>query len=118
MTKPSYHYEIRFNVPGQLREKYEEWIKTEAFIDWITYKTVSGFEVYYNDQGMSPESKFVFRFNSLEDWATFIGSEIHNTMIKSLKTFTEMLEGQLWQQGSLRLNCNGGHRDCFVTEPL
>lgn len=113
-------YEITFDVPGQRRDQYYSWLETDA-VDWFAHESVEEFEVYHNDQGLSPGVKFVFRFDSLRAWATFVGSDEHATATEALETFTERLDGQLWQRDSLCLDCgpeiDGGSPGDGAAEP-
>ena len=113
MTDPPHRYEITFDVLGQRRDEYERWLETHA-IDWLAHETVAEFEMYHNDQGLSPELKFAFGFDSLQAWAAFVSSDEHEAATETLETVTERLDGQLWQRDSLSLNAgstmaDGGH---------
>lgn len=103
MVKTPYVYEIEFDVCGDCREKYEEWLAAEA-IEWIVHESVAGFESYHNEPGMSPETKLIFEFESFEEWAEFVTSTEHDARTDSLESGTEQLNATLWHRGGLCLD--------------
>jgi|GEM_PF-521809 hypothetical protein len=96
-------YEIEFDVPPCRRESFDDWL-TEDVVEWVSHGTVAFFEVFQNDTGMSPEVKFVFGFETLEQWATFVGSDAHDAAIDSLSQLAENREAVLWQRASVKLD--------------
>ncbi|MFW6435850.1 MAG: hypothetical protein ACOCY1_05655 [Halovenus sp.] len=103
MERPPYEYEVAFDVSGGRREDYDEWRRTGA-LQWLAHEDVAEFAVYHNDQGLSPSVKFVFAFESLRAWASFVVSDEHEAAVDSLRTLTEQLDGMLWQRGGLSLD--------------
>jgi hypothetical protein len=73
-------------------------------VEWVSHETVAFFEVFQNDTGMSPEVKFAFGFETLEQWATFVGSDEHEAAIESLSQLAENREAVLWQRASVKLD--------------
>jgi len=102
-----YTYEIEFDVLGGCREAYEQWL-AENSMEWITHKSVTTFDVWENDKGMSPEVKFLFGFASLQSWATFVNSECHMAAKDGLKQLVTDLNGTLWERDSIRLDATDG----------
>jgi len=96
-------YEIEFDIPACHREAFEEWLSTEV-VGWVNHEAIRYFEVFRNDQGLSPEVKFVFGFETLEQWATFVGSDAHDAAIDSLSQLAENREAVLWQRASVKLD--------------
>ncbi|MFC7139996.1 hypothetical protein ACFQMA_09135 [Halosimplex aquaticum] len=96
-------YEIEFDVPARNRESFEDWL-SEDVVEWVSHETVAFFEVFQNDTGMSPEVKFVFGFETLKQWATFVGSDAHEAAIDSLSVLAENREAVLWQRASVKLD--------------
>jgi len=96
-------YEIEFDVPARRRESFEDWL-SDDIVEWVSHETVVFFEVFQNDTGMSPEVKFVFGFETLKEWATFVGSDEHEAAIDSLGTLAENREAILWQRASVKLD--------------
>ncbi|MEF8827204.1 MAG: hypothetical protein V5A27_12835, partial [Halapricum sp.] len=88
-------YEVEFDVPGQHREAYDTWLDVEV-IHWITHDAVAEFRVYHNDQGLSPETKLVFEFESIETWTEFVSSDEHDRATAQLETLTDRLRATLW----------------------
>ena len=96
-------YEIEFDVPARHREGFEDWLSEEV-VEWVSHEAVEYFEVFQNDQGLSPEVKFVFGFETLQDWATFVNSDAHDVAIQRLSTLVENREAVLWQRASVKLD--------------
>ncbi|MEF8827454.1 MAG: hypothetical protein V5A49_00370 [Haloarcula sp.] len=96
-------YEIEFDVPARRREAFEDWV-SDDIVEWVSHETVAFFEVFQNDTGMSPEVKFVFGFETLKEWATFVGSDEHEEAIDTLETLAENREAVLWQRASVKLD--------------
>ncbi|WP_135821977.1 hypothetical protein [Halostella litorea] len=103
LTRISHVYEVQFDVPGQCREAYDAWLEADA-LRWVTHYTVAGFEVFHNEQGLSPETKLVFEFESLREWARFAGSDTHRAAIDRLESLTEHLDATLWERDDLQLS--------------
>jgi len=111
MLNTNTRYEIELDVAGSHREAFESWLSTDV-IDWVSHEAIASFEVFTNDQGLSPESKFVFEFETLEDWARFADSDVHEEAVESLNGFTETRNAVLWRRGSVKLDgavSDGGH---------
>lgn len=98
-----YTYEIEFDVMGSCRQEYDRWL-SEQSLDWVSHPAVTTFDVQYNTNGLSPEIKFTFGFSSLEQWTTFIDSEIHAAAKETLRSVTTRLNGTLWKQGGIKLD--------------
>ena len=96
-------YEIEFDVPARRREPFDEWL-SEGLVEWVSHETVASFDVFQNDTGMSPEVKFGFGFETLEQWAAFVGSDEHENAIDRLSLLAENREAVLWQRGSVKLD--------------
>ena len=96
-------YEIEFDVAGSQREAFESWLSTEI-VKWAGHEAVASFEVFANDQGLSPETKLVFEFETLGDWVEFVDSEVHADAIDRLNGFTETRNAVLWRRDSVRLD--------------
>ncbi len=96
-------YEIEFDVPASHREQFENWLSEEV-VTWVSHESVGYFEVFQNDKGLSPEVKFVFGFERLEDWTTFVGSEEHEFAIERLEHLAENREAVLWKRASVKLD--------------
>ncbi|MEF8824991.1 MAG: hypothetical protein V5A18_01035 [Haloarculaceae archaeon] len=102
------HYEIRFDVPGRHREAFEEWLSTDA-VSWLNHDSVVSFDVFQNDTGLSPEVKFVFGFETLDDWASFVGSDEHEAAKERFETVADNREAVLWQRASVKLDDTPDH---------
>lgn len=96
-------YEIEFDVSGHYRDDFESWLSEEV-VEWVSHESVASFEVFTNDQGLSPESKFVFEFETLKDWARFADSDAHENAVKRLNGFTETRNAVLWRRDSVMLD--------------
>jgi len=95
-------YEIEFDIVGACRAEYEQWL-AENSMQWVTYETVNSFEVWHNDKGMSPEAKFIFGFNSLQQWASFVNSDTHADAKDALRQVVTGLNANLWERDSIQL---------------
>jgi len=98
-----YAYEIEFDVMGSCRQQYDRWL-TEQSLEWVSHPAVTTFDVQYNTNGLSPEVKFTFGFSSLNEWTTFVDSEIHHAAKETLRSVTTHLNGTLWKQGGITLS--------------
>lgn len=98
-----YSYEIEFDVIGACRDDYDCWM-AENSIGWVSHKAVTTFDVWHNDKGMSPEVRFVFGFQSLKQWASFVNSDVHASAKDALKQVTTGLNAQLWERSSIQLS--------------
>lgn len=98
----AFMYEIEFDIIGACRAAYEQWL-AENSMEWVTYETVASFEVWHNDKGMSPEAKFVFGFETLEQWASFVNSETHMEAKDALRQVVTGLNANLWERDSIQL---------------
>lgn len=103
MHQDHLHYEIVFDVPGRNRESFERWLSADA-IGWLNHDSVASFEVFQNDTGLSPELKFVFGFESVQDWACFVNTDEHESTMHRLETLVDNREAVLWQRASLKLD--------------
>ncbi|MEF8843785.1 MAG: hypothetical protein V5A62_19540 [Haloarculaceae archaeon] len=117
------HYEIEFDVPGRRRDAFEEWLSADA-VAWLNHDSVATFDVFQNDTGLSPELKFVFGFETLEDWAAFVGSDEHEAAMERFETFADNREAVLWQRASVKLDetpdrpiGDGGSSDVSTRQP-
>lgn len=97
------HYEIQFDVPARQREAFERWLSTDA-VTWFNHSGVASFEVFQNDTGLSPELKFIFGFETLEDWTAFVNSLEHEAAMQRFETLTDNREAILWQRASVKLD--------------
>jgi antibiotic biosynthesis monooxygenase (ABM) superfamily enzyme len=97
------HYEIEFDVPSRHRGAFEEWLSEDA-VTWLNSDSVASFDVFQNDTGLSPEVKFVFGFETLEDWASFVNSEEHEAAMERFETFADNRKAVLWQRASVKLD--------------
>jgi quinol monooxygenase YgiN len=96
-------YEIEFDIPACHREAFEEWLSTEV-VGWVNHEAIRYFEVFRNDQGLSPEVKFVFGFETMADWATFADSDEHEAAVERLGELVENRDAVLWQRASVKLD--------------
>lgn len=110
-----YTYEIEFDVLGGCQDAYEQWL-AENSMEWISHESVTTFDVWENDKGMSPEVKFMFGFTSLQSWATFVNSECHAAAKDGLKRLVTDLNGTLWERDSIRLDTAGNELPATLTE--
>ena len=110
-----YTYEIEFDVLGGCQDAYERWL-AENSIEWVTHGSVTTFDVWENDKGMSPEVKFMFGFTSLQSWATFVNSECHTTAKDGLKQLVTDLNGTLWERDSIRLDTTDSELPATVSD--
>ena len=101
----AYTYEIEFDILRSSRTAYEQWLAQNA-IQWVSHQAVTSFAVEQNRNGLSPEIRFRFGFRSLERWATFTDSEIHQEATGTLRDVTTGLSGTLWEQGGIRLDAD------------
>lgn len=97
------HYEIKFDVFSRHRDAFNEWLSADA-VAWLNNDRVASFDVFQNDTGLSPELKFVFGFETLDDWAAFVNSDEHEAAMDRLETFADNREAVLWQRASVKLN--------------
>jgi len=108
-----YSYEIEFDVIGAYRDDYDCWMAQNS-IRWVSHSAVSTFDVWHNDKGMSPEIRFVFGFQSLKQWASFVNSDVHADAKDALKQVTTGLNAQLWERSGIEL----GNDACQETTAL
>lgn len=101
--KPPYVYEIEFDVIGSRREEYERWLRRHC-LDWITQRSVAGFETRSNEQGLSPEVKFVLEFDSFEEWARFVESDEHRRTAETIGAVAADRDATLWERAGVRLD--------------
>ncbi len=101
-----YSYEIEFDVIGACRSDYDCWM-AENSVRWVSHPAVTTFDVWQNDKGMSPEVRFVFGFQSLKKWASFVNSDVHANAKDALKQLTTSLNAQLWERSSIQLSQEG-----------
>ncbi len=104
-----YSYEIEFDVVGACRNEYDRWMADNS-LNWASHHAVTTFDVWHNDTGISPEVRFVFGFQSLKEWATFVNSDVHASAKDTLKTVTTGLNAQLWERSSIQLSPAASHR--------
>lgn len=95
-------YEIEFDVSASHREEFDDWLSSEV-VDWVNHETVAYFEVFQNEKGLSPEIKLSFGFETVRDWATFVGTEEHKAAIDRLRTVAEDRDAVLWERASVKL---------------
>lgn len=98
MTVPSrdlYEYDVEFAIPGQRREPFEEWRPT-ATCRWGLDHRVVSFEERHNDTGIGPETRFVFEFETLEDWAGFVEGRAHSENMETLRALASTVRATLW----------------------
>lgn len=117
MHAKHHHYEIVFDVPGRHREAFERWLSSSA-IEWLNHAEVASFDVFQNDTGLSPEIKFVFGFESVQDWTGFVNSDEHEAAMHRLEMLVDNREAVLWQRASVKVDDigdeeipNGGPND-------
>ncbi len=97
------HYEVHFDVPSGRHDAFEEWLSSNV-VEWINHESVAHFEVFRNDTSLSPEVKFVFGFETLRDWASFVNSDEHRAAMDRFETLADNREAVLWQPASVKLD--------------
>lgn len=90
-----FEYDLEFVVPGQNRAAYEEW-RPQATCRWGFDDRVVLFDEQHNDTGMGPECRFVFGFESLRDWASFVEGPAHSENMATLQELASEVRGTLW----------------------
>jgi hypothetical protein len=117
------HYEIVFDVPGRRRDAFETWLSEDA-VTWLNHDRVATFDVFQNDTGLSPEVKFVFGFETVKDWASFVNSDEHEAAMERFEVFADNREAVLWQRASVKLDdtadqpvSDGGRDDAVNGQP-
>jgi hypothetical protein len=95
-------YEIEFLISVEDRNGVDEGFSVDI-LDWIAHEAVCDFQVYRTEHGHTQELKFVFRFESLDDWLTFTSCGSHDRATQRLQRRTEQLSARLWHRGSLPL---------------
>ncbi|WP_200531690.1 hypothetical protein [Halorubrum sp. LN27] len=96
-------YEIEFDVPARNREAFQDWLSGEV-VAWVSHGAVGQFSVFQNEKGLSPEVKFVFEFETLQDWAAFAGSDRHEDAVNRLEALVENRNATLWRRASVKLD--------------
>ncbi|MEM4781076.1 MAG: hypothetical protein QXG03_05905 [Halalkalicoccus sp.] len=104
--KPPYVYEIEFDLLGSHRDEYERWLDRYC-LDWINQRSVAGFEARSNEQGLSPEVKFVIEFDSIGEWAQFVESEEHGRATETIATVATGRDATLWERSGIDLDMTG-----------
>ena len=113
-----YTYEIEFDIVRSSRAAYERWLSRNT-IQWVSHQAVGSFTVQHNRNGLSPEIRFRFGFQSLEEWSRFIESEVHTKATQTLHEVSTGLSGTLWEQSAIPLDgdhsaAQGQHLDPVV----
>lgn len=104
MTPATLHsYEIRFDVVGACREEYERWL-AENSLRWVSHEAVTSFQIWHNSEGVSPEVRLVFDFQSIGKWDSFVNSNVHKAAKEALREVTVGLDTQLWERSSIQLS--------------
>ena len=96
-------YEVEFDVLNDRRERFDAWVAT-GIIEWAGHESVAAFEVLTGGQRTSADSKFVFEFETVQDWVAFVGSDRHGDAVERLEALTENREATLWQRASVELD--------------
>lgn len=73
---------------------FEEWLPTDA-VWWLAQDSVASVDIFQNDTGFSPEMRFVFGVETLEDWLPFVNRDEHQVAIEDFKTFADNREEYL-----------------------
>lgn len=103
MHKTSVVYEIEFDVLDDRRERFDAWVAT-GIVEWVGHESVAAFEVLTGGRRASTDSKFVFEFEALRDWATFVESDAHEAAVDKLNALTTDYDAALWRRGSVSLD--------------
>ena len=101
--KTPYTYEIEFDIHQSSRAAYEQWLSERA-VQWVSHQAVYSFAVEQNRDGLSPEMKLRFGFQSVDRWSAFIESDIHQEATETLREVSAELSGTLWEQSGIRLD--------------
>ncbi|UWG48615.1 Uncharacterized protein HSRCO_2349 [Halanaeroarchaeum sp. HSR-CO] len=94
-TNDLYEYDVEFAIPGQRRDSFERWLPM-ATCRWGIDRRVVSFEEQHNDTGLGPETRFVFGFESLEDWAGFVEGRAHSENMETLRELASTVQATLW----------------------
>lgn len=103
MHAKHHHYEILFDVPSRHREAFEQWLSSDA-IAWLNNDRVHSFDVFQNDTGLSPEVKFVFGFETVQDWVGFVNSDEHEAATHRLEALVDNRKAVLWQRTTVKMD--------------
>jgi len=98
-----YTYEIEFDIVRSSRAEYEHWLERNA-IPWVAHQAVTQFSVQHNRNGVTPVIRIRFGFQSLEQWSTFIESDVHTNATQALKEVSTGVSGTLWEQSAIPLD--------------
>ncbi|QAU14264.1 hypothetical protein EKH57_17230 [Halorubrum sp. BOL3-1] len=96
-------YEVEFDVLDDRRERFDAWVAT-GIIEWVGHESVAAFEVLTGGRRASTDSKFVFEFETLRDWAAFVESDRHGDAVERLEGLAENREATLWRRASVNLD--------------
>ncbi|VTT85626.1 hypothetical protein DM2_508 [Halorubrum sp. DM2] len=96
-------YEVEFDILDDRRERFDAWVATDI-IGWVGHESVAAFEVLTGGRRASADSKFVFEFETLQDWAAFVGSDRHKDAVDRLDALAENREATLWRRASVKLD--------------
>ncbi|ELZ32892.1 hypothetical protein [Halorubrum tebenquichense] len=96
-------YEIEFEAADDRRERLDAWVATDI-VEWAGHESVAAFEVLTGGRRASADSKFVFEFDTLRDWAAFVESDAHETAVDNLSALTTETETALWRRSSVSLD--------------
>ncbi|MFC7046944.1 hypothetical protein ACFQH6_17430 [Halobacteriaceae archaeon GCM10025711] len=104
-----YEYDVEFDVPGERRDEYDAWLP-EATLSWGLDERVAAFGQQRNDTGLDPGVRFIFEFDSLRDWASFVEGDVHQTNVACLQELAKNLRATLWHPQRLAASCTGHDR--------
>ena len=104
-----YEYDVEFDVPGERRDEYDAWLP-EATLSWGLDDRVAAFCQQHNDTGFDPGVRFIFEFDSLRDWASFVEGDVHQTNIACLQELAKNLRATLWHPQRLADSCPNHNR--------
>lgn len=90
-----YEYDLEYAVPGEAREAYETWLE-DASVTWGMDDRITTFFHQVNDTGFDPGERFVFEFDSLRDWASFVEDDEHQDNVDRLRGLVTDLRATLW----------------------
>lgn len=94
-TRNLYEYDVEFAIPGQRRDRFDEWCPM-ATCRWGLDHRVVSFEEQHNDTALGPETRFVFEFETLKDWAGFVEGQAHSENMETLRELAGTVRATLW----------------------
>ncbi|AGN02126.1 hypothetical protein L593_10905 [Salinarchaeum sp. Harcht-Bsk1] len=99
-------YEVTVEFGDGDRDRFESWFPN-VVLDWTTQPDIRSFRVHRGVDADGERLRFVFTFETEDDWERFVQRSAHRERMDHLESVAETVRTTLWTPGAIALGGDG-----------